>query len=115
MLDELRFDVVHVAMYSPRPGTVAATEMGDDVPREEKKRRLHAVEELQKRIATEINARYLGRTVEVLVEGQSQGPLVRPHAHEQAGPFFDRDDRWPARWSRCASARLARGRCKATW
>src|SRR4051794_11458217 len=35
MLDEFRFDVVHVAMYSPRPGTVAATEMVDDVGREE--------------------------------------------------------------------------------
>lgn len=73
MLDEFRFDVVHVAMYSPRPGTVAATEMVDDVPREEKRRRLHEVEALQKRIATEINARYLGRTVEVLVEGTAKG------------------------------------------
>jgi tRNA-2-methylthio-N6-dimethylallyladenosine synthase len=73
MLDEFRFDVVHVAMYSPRPGTVAATEMVDDVPREEKRRRLHEVEALQKRIATEINARYLGRTVDVLVEGTAKG------------------------------------------
>jgi tRNA-2-methylthio-N6-dimethylallyladenosine synthase len=73
MLDEFRFDVVHVAMYSPRPGTVAATEMQDDVPREEKRRRLHAVETIQKRIATEINARYLGETVDVLVEGTAKG------------------------------------------
>jgi tRNA-2-methylthio-N6-dimethylallyladenosine synthase len=73
MLDEFRFDVVHVAMYSPRPGTVAATEMTDDVPREEKRRRLHAVEDLQKRIASEINAGYLGQTVEVLVEGTAKG------------------------------------------
>jgi tRNA-2-methylthio-N6-dimethylallyladenosine synthase len=73
MLDEFRFDVVHVAMYSPRPGTAAATEMHDDVPREEKRRRLHAVEALQKRIATEINARYRGRSVEVLVEGTARG------------------------------------------
>src|SRR5919199_547491 len=73
MLEEFRFDVVHVAMYSPRPGTVAATEMVDDVPREEKRRRLHEVELLQKRIAGEINARYLGRTVEVLVEGTARG------------------------------------------
>jgi len=72
MLDEFRFDVVHVAMYSPRPGTVAATEMHDDVPREEKRRRLHEVETLQKRIATDINARYLGRTVDVLVEGTAK-------------------------------------------
>ncbi len=73
MLDELRFDVVHVAMYSPRPGTVAATDMVDDVSREEKRRRLHAVEDLQKQIATRINDRYLGRTVEVLVEGTAKG------------------------------------------
>jgi len=73
MLDELRFDVVHVAMYSPRPGTVAATDMVDDVPREEKRRRLHGVEDLQKQIATRINDRYLGRTVEVLVEGTAKG------------------------------------------
>ncbi|MGI9147106.1 MAG: tRNA (N6-isopentenyl adenosine(37)-C2)-methylthiotransferase MiaB [Chloroflexota bacterium] len=73
MLDEFRFDVVHVAMYSPRPGTISATEMLDDVPREEKRRRLHAVETLQKRVATAINARYHGRTVEVLVEGVAKG------------------------------------------
>src|ERR1051326_2604529 len=73
MLAEFRFDVVHVAMYSPRPGTVAATQMRDDVPRPEKRSRLHAVEELQKQVATEINARYRGRTVEVLVEGTSRG------------------------------------------
>src|SRR5919198_2230325 len=68
MLEEFRFDVVHVAMYSPRPGTVAATQMGDDVPREEKRRRLHEVESLQKQIAGQINARYFARTEQVLVE-----------------------------------------------
>ncbi|HEY3062580.1 MAG TPA: tRNA (N6-isopentenyl adenosine(37)-C2)-methylthiotransferase MiaB [Chloroflexota bacterium] len=73
MLDEFRFDVVHVAMYSPRPGTVAALDMVDDVPREEKRRRLHAVEDLQKRIASEINGRYQGRVVDVLVEGTAKG------------------------------------------
>jgi tRNA-2-methylthio-N6-dimethylallyladenosine synthase len=73
MLAEFRFDVVHIAMYSPRPGTVAATQMHDDVPREEKRRRLHEVESLQKSIAAEINSRYLGRSVEVLVEGTARG------------------------------------------
>jgi tRNA-2-methylthio-N6-dimethylallyladenosine synthase len=47
--------------------------MHDDVPREEKRRRLHEVESLQKRIASEINARYLGNSVEVLVEGTAKG------------------------------------------
>jgi tRNA-2-methylthio-N6-dimethylallyladenosine synthase len=73
MLQEFRFDVVHVAMYSPRPGTVAASQMQDDVPREEKRRRLHEVERVQKSIASALNARYLGRQVEVLVEGTARG------------------------------------------
>ena len=72
LLEELRFDVVHVAAYSPRPGTPAAR-LPDDVPPEEKERRRRAVEKLQERIAGEINARLLGQTVEVLVEGRRKG------------------------------------------
>src|SRR5258708_38913174 len=72
VMEMVRWDVVHVAMFSPREGTVAAT-WPDDVPAVEKKRRLHAVEAVQARIATEINARLDGRTFEVLVEGQSKG------------------------------------------
>jgi tRNA-2-methylthio-N6-dimethylallyladenosine synthase len=67
LLEEIRFDVVHVAAYSPRPGTVAAR-WEDDIPLPEKKRRLHAVEELQARIALEINQQYLNKMEEVLVE-----------------------------------------------
>ncbi len=67
LLEEIRFDVVHVAAYSPRPGTVAAR-WEDDVPLPEKKRRLHAVEEVQARIALELNQQYLDRVQEVLVE-----------------------------------------------
>jgi tRNA-2-methylthio-N6-dimethylallyladenosine synthase len=72
LLEELRFDVVHLARYSPRPGTVAARRMEDDVPQEEKMRRFRGLEELQAQIAGEINAGYLGRTVEVLVEEMHQ-------------------------------------------
>jgi len=73
LLSELRFDTVHVAAYSPRPGTIAARELADDVPAAEKARRLSEIEQLQKSIATEINARLLGETVEVLVEGMKKG------------------------------------------
>jgi tRNA-2-methylthio-N6-dimethylallyladenosine synthase len=72
-LAELKLDVVHVAMYSPRPGTVSAKIMPDDVPAAEKKRRLDAVNELQEQIVAEINATLLGRTLEVLVEEKSKG------------------------------------------
>jgi tRNA-2-methylthio-N6-dimethylallyladenosine synthase len=73
MLAEFRFDKVHAAMYSPRPGTVAATEMEDDIPHEEKRRRFQAVEAQQKELNTATNARYLGETHDVLVEGTAKG------------------------------------------
>ena len=67
LLKEIRFDVVHVAAYSVRPGTVAAR-WEDDVPLAEKKRRLHAVEDLQANIALELNQQRIGNVDEVLVE-----------------------------------------------
>ncbi|MGQ9501341.1 MAG: tRNA (N6-isopentenyl adenosine(37)-C2)-methylthiotransferase MiaB [Anaerolineae bacterium] len=73
VLAELEMDVCHVAMYSPRPGTLAATTMVDDVPPEEKKRRLDAVNALQEEIAARINHRLLGQHVEILVEGKQKG------------------------------------------
>ena len=73
VLEELRFDKVHVAAYSPRPGTIAWRHMEDIVPQEEKMRRLHAVETLQERISTEINATYLDTVQEALVEGSKPG------------------------------------------
>jgi tRNA-2-methylthio-N6-dimethylallyladenosine synthase len=71
LLQEIRFDVVHVAAYSSRPGTVAAR-WEDDIPLTEKKRRLHAVEEVQAKIALEINQQYMGRNEEVLVEEENE-------------------------------------------
>jgi tRNA-2-methylthio-N6-dimethylallyladenosine synthase len=73
VLEEVRFDKVHVAAYSPRPGTIAWRHMDDPLPHEEKMRRLHAVEVLQERIATEINAEYVGADQEVLIEGLKDG------------------------------------------
>ena len=67
LLAKIRFDVVHVAAYSVRPGTVAAR-WEDDVPLAEKKRRLHAVEDLQAQIALELNQQHLDKVEEVLVE-----------------------------------------------
>ena len=64
---------MHIAAYSPRDGTAAAKELEDDVPLPEKRRRLNVIEQLQEEIATEINARLLGETVEVLIEGRKKG------------------------------------------
>ncbi len=73
MLSELRFDTVHVAVYSPSPGTIAARKFEDNIPPAEKKARLSKIEQLQEGIAAEINARLLGKTVEVLVGGREKG------------------------------------------
>jgi tRNA-2-methylthio-N6-dimethylallyladenosine synthase len=73
LLTELKFDAVHLAAYSPRPGTIAARELADDVPASEKKRRLAVLEKLQENIVTEINNELKGKTVEILVEGKQKG------------------------------------------
>ena len=73
LLAELELDVAHIAKYSPRPQTVAQRTMPDDVPPEEKERRRKAIEDLQERVAGEINAHFLDQTVEVLVEGEHKG------------------------------------------
>lgn len=73
ILAELKLDVAHLARYSPRPGTVAARRMPDDVPEEEKWERFRLLEELQEGIAADINARYLGKKVDVLFEDKVRG------------------------------------------
>jgi tRNA-2-methylthio-N6-dimethylallyladenosine synthase len=73
LLSELRFDTVHVAAYSNRPGTYATRNFEDNIPLAEKRERLNKIEQLQERIATEINAHLLGKTVEVLVEAKKGG------------------------------------------
>jgi len=73
LVEEMRFDVVHVAAYSPRPGTIAWREYRDDVPKEVKKERLSRIEELQTAVAGEINAQLEGSEMEVLVEARKKG------------------------------------------
>jgi tRNA-2-methylthio-N6-dimethylallyladenosine synthase len=68
LLEELKLDVAHLARYSPRPQTVSSRRMEDSIPEKEKMRRFRALEDLQAGIASDINARYQDRIVEVLVE-----------------------------------------------
>jgi tRNA-2-methylthio-N6-dimethylallyladenosine synthase len=83
LLEEIQFDVVHLAMYSPRPGTFAATKMSDDVPNEEKLRRLNDLLALQREIAVRKTARWVGRDVEVLIEATDE--LGRPYGRIRQG------------------------------
>jgi len=72
-LEEIKFDMVHVAAYSPRPETLAARTMKDDVRAEVKKSRLEQIEKLQAGIVGEINAGLHGKCLEILVERKEKG------------------------------------------
>ncbi len=73
LLADLRLDKVHLARYSPRPGTVSARRLEDDVPDSEKRGRFQLIEALQKEVSAEKMRRFWGQTVEVLVEDQHKG------------------------------------------
>src|SRR5438477_5792060 len=83
LVEEVEFDVVHIAMYSPRPGTYAGDKLPDDVPLEEKRRRINDLLAVQKEIAGRKTATWVGRTVEVLVEGADE--LGRPFGRSRQG------------------------------
>ena len=70
LLTELKLDVAHLAMYSPRPHTASARRMEDNVPVEEKLRRLKALDAQQENISREINRRLVGTRQQVLVESR---------------------------------------------
>lgn len=70
-LREIRFDSAYTFLYSKRSGTPAAA-MENQVAEDCKKRRLTALMEVQNSISREINEAFLGKTVEVMVEGPSK-------------------------------------------
>lgn len=72
LMEWVGFDYSYMYYYSERPGTPAAKKFEDDVPLEDKKRRLAEMIALQRRLADESNKRDVGYTFEVLVEGPSK-------------------------------------------
>ena len=72
LMEECAYDSAFMFKYSERPGTYASKRLPDDVPEEVKIRRLNEIIALQNRLSAEANARCVGRTYEVLVEGVSK-------------------------------------------
>ena len=72
LMEECRYDSAFMFKYSERPGTYASRHLPDDVPEEVKIHRLNEIIALQNRLSAEANARCVGRTYEVLVEGVSK-------------------------------------------
>ncbi len=70
LINEVHFDALFTFIFSPRPGTPAA-KLDDPTPREEKQNWFDALCNAQNAISAEKHAAYIGRTVRVLVEGES--------------------------------------------
>ena len=102
LIEELRFDKVHIAAYSARPGTRAGAMEEDPalaVSEGEKQLRRIELERLQEQIATERSAALLGHEVEVLVEGESKGKW-RGRSPGNKLVFFSDPQHWAGRLAR---------------
>lgn len=72
LMREVGFDTAFMFKYSERPGTYAQKHLPDNIPEEEKVRRLNEIIALQNNLSLESNQREIGKVVEVLVEGFSK-------------------------------------------
>ena len=86
IMKKVRYDMVFSFIYSPRTGTPAA-KMDGQIPREISAERMKRLLELETEISNERNERFLGRTMRILIEGESKndstkltgkGDTVRP-------------------------------------
>lgn len=72
LMEYAQYDFGFMFAYSERPGTLAARKMADDIPEEVKMRRLQEVIDVQQRLALHRTQRFVGETVEVLIEKDSK-------------------------------------------
>lgn len=92
MMDYVKYDVVYNFKYSERPGTLAEKKLEDNVPEEIKARRLTEVVENNHKHALTKNQAFIGKTVEVLVEGTSKKSTEKLFGREDQNKvvIFDR-------------------------
>ena len=72
LMRECQYDSAFMFKYSERPGTYASKHLPDDISEEVKIRRLNEMIELQNQLSAESNAKDVGKTFQVLVEGVSK-------------------------------------------
>jgi tRNA-2-methylthio-N6-dimethylallyladenosine synthase len=72
IMEYSRYDFSYMFFYSERPGTLAHRRYKDDIPVEIKKRRLQEIVEVQNRLSLESNKKDIGKSFNVLVEGDSK-------------------------------------------
>jgi tRNA-2-methylthio-N6-dimethylallyladenosine synthase len=96
LVERVRFNDAFMFAYSPREGTAAA-ELDGEVLLAERKRRLNELIALQRRIAQEVNAKYVEQVLDAIVEeaGAQRAvartafnkPVVLPRTHRASGEF----------------------------
>ncbi len=72
LMNIVGYDAAFMFKYSERPQTLAADTLVDNVPEEIKDRRLKEIIDLQQKLSLNSNKRYIGKTVEILIEGKSK-------------------------------------------
>jgi len=100
LMNTVKFDFAYMFMYSERPKTLAERKYKDDVPAEEKKRRLNEIIALQQQHSAEKVKAQVNRIHEVLIEGESRKSdemwmgrnsqnvvVVFPKKHHQKGEY----------------------------
>jgi tRNA-2-methylthio-N6-dimethylallyladenosine synthase len=92
LLRDIEFDKVHVAMYSPRPGTLSSR-WDDDIPTDVKHARHQAVDRLQSEISLSKNRAAVGRREEILVDGFAKGRW-RGRTRGNTLVFFEATGEW---------------------
>ncbi|MEA2708080.1 MAG: tRNA-2-methylthio-N6-dimethylallyladenosine synthase [Phycisphaerales bacterium] len=72
LVKHCRFKNSFIFKYSPRPGTTAIERFADDVPEDVKRRRNNELLAVQQKVTLEENRKLVGKTLEVMVEGESK-------------------------------------------
>ena len=97
LFHRVRYDYAFMFKYSEREGTYASRHLPDDIPDEEKTRRLNEIIALQGQIALENNRTEVGKEYEVLVEGESHRSREQLFGRNSQNKVivFDRRDAQP--------------------
>lgn len=96
LLQDIEFEKVHVAMYSPRPGTLSAR-WDDDIPAHIKHERHQAVDRLQSEISLMKHRALVGRREEILVDGFAKGRW-RGRTRGNTLVFFEATGDWTGQY-----------------
>ncbi len=113
LMEQVEYDFAYMFKYSERPRTLAERKYKDDVPDEVKSRRLREVIDLQQKHSLKSNRKFVGQTVEVLVEGISKrsNDRIFGRTTQNAVVVFDRGEVNPGEYvnvkvTDCTSATL---------